>query len=71
MHYDEPVERIANIILDQFLGAVQVEITDCSRSGIIVTREEAINDDAKKTEYKCSDVRVYVSASGKVTANNT
>ena len=49
LHYDEPVERIANIILDQFLGAVQVEITDCSRSGIIVTREETINDDAKKT----------------------
>ena len=53
LHYDEPVERLANIILDQFLGAVQVEITDCTRSGIIVTKEET-NDGAKETDTNLS-----------------
>lgn len=57
LHYDEPVERLANIILDSFLGAVQVEITDCTRSGIIVTREETINDDTKKTDTNVSTER--------------
>ena len=38
LHYDEPVERLAHIILSEFLGAVRVEITDCTRNGIILER---------------------------------
>lgn len=50
LHYDEPVERLANIILDSFLDAVRVEITDCSRNGIVVSKEEKHD--------KCTDCKL-------------